>query len=219
MPRGAASLFRLGDRLVASTTALGGGLWRIDGTSGGTYRLDVVALREEGALEYPPHRMLLQQTMSSNRTLSQEIRQEKPFAGLEEEAFLGLQRTASLLMQALGRELKGHDLSPAQYNTLRILRGAGPDALTCGDIGDRLVSPGPDVTRLLDRLEQRGLVTRLRDVEDRRLVRARITQEGTDLLAELDEPVDHALRRLLGSLGPAKLRIFIELLAEARAAT
>jgi len=162
--------------------------------------------------------------MGSNRTLSQEIHQEKPFASLEEEAFLGLQRTASLLMQALGRELKGHDVSPAQYNTLRILRGAGPDALTCGgltcgEIGERLVSPGPDVTRLLDRLEQRGLVTRLRDAEDRRVVRARITQEGTDLLAGLDEPVDHTLVRLLGSLGPAKLRTLIELLEEGRATT
>ena len=170
-------------------------------------------------MEYPPQQRLLQQAMSSNCSLSQEIHQEKPFAGLEEEAFLGLQRTASLLMQALGRELKGHDLSPAQYNTLRILRGAGPDALTCGEIGERLVSPGPDVTRLLDRLEQRGLITRLRDAEDRRVVRARITQEGTALLAGLDEPVDRALVRLLGNLGPAKLRTFIALLEEARAAT
>jgi DNA-binding MarR family transcriptional regulator len=156
--------------------------------------------------------------MSGNRTLSQEIHQGKPFASLEEEAFLGLQRTASLLMQALGRELKGHDLSPAQYNTLRILRGAQPDALTCGEIGERLVSPGPDVTRLLDRLEQRGLVTRLRDAEDRRVVRARITQEGIDLLDGLDEPVEHILRRLLGGLGVERLQTLVELLGEARAA-
>ena len=112
-----------------------------------------------------------------SRALGEEIQQRKPFVSLEEEAFLGLQRTASLLLQALGRELKGQDLTPAQYNTLRILRGAEPDALTCGgltcgEIGDRLVSPGPDVTRLLDRLEQRGLITRLRDPEDRRVVRA-----------------------------------------------
>src|SRR3954471_20091039 len=128
-----------------------------------------------------------------SRTLKREIQQEKPFASLEEEAFLSLQRTASLLIQALGRELKGHDLTPAQYNTLRILRGAGPDALTCGEIGERLVSPGPDVTRLLDRMEQQGLVTRLRDVEDRRVVRARITEKGLDLLEELDEPVGRLL--------------------------
>jgi DNA-binding MarR family transcriptional regulator len=151
-----------------------------------------------------------------SRALSQEIRQQKPFVSLEEEAFLGLQRTASLLLQSLGRELKGHDLTPAQYNTLRILRGAGPDALTCGEIGERLVSPGPDVTRLLDRLEQRGLVTRLRDAEDRRVVRARITEKGLDLLATLDEPVGRMLARLLGNLGQERLRTFVTLLDEAR---
>ena len=154
--------------------------------------------------------------MSGNRTLRQEIHQEKPFASLEEEAFLALQRTASLLVQALGRELKGSDLSPAQYNTLRILRGAQPDALTCGEIGERLVSPGPDVTRLLDRLEQGGLVTRLRDAGDRRIVRARITEKGIELLGRLDAPVETMLGRLLGNLGPAKLRSFIALLEEAR---
>ncbi len=151
-----------------------------------------------------------------SRALSQEIHQQKPFVSLEEEAFLGLQRTASLLLQSLGRELKGHDLTPAQYNTLRILRGAGPDALTCGEIGDRLVSPGPDVTRLLDRLEQRGLVTRLRDAEDRRIVRARITEQGLDLLATLDDPVGRMLGRLLGNLGEERLRTFVALLDEAR---
>jgi DNA-binding MarR family transcriptional regulator len=150
------------------------------------------------------------------RTLNQEIRQEKPFTSLEEEAFLALQRTASLLLQALGRALRGHDLTPVQYNALRILRGTGEEGLTCGEIGERLVSPGPDVTRLLDRLEQRGVVTRLRDAEDRRIVRARITQRGTTLLAELDEPVERALHELLGHLGPKRLRTLVETLAAAR---
>ena len=154
--------------------------------------------------------------MSIDRALGQEIHQEKPFVSLEEEAFLALQRTASLLLQALGRELKGHDLTPAQYNTLRILRGAEPDALTCGEIGERLVSPGPDVTRLLDRLEQRGLVIRLRDPEDRRVVRARITGEGVDLLNGLDEPVGRLLGRLLGPLGEKRLGTLIAFLGAAR---
>lgn len=149
-------------------------------------------------------------------TLSEEIHQKRPFVSLEEEAFLGLQRTASLLLQALGRELKDQDLSPAQYNTLRILRGAEPEALTCGEIGDRLVSPGPDVTRLLDRLETRGLVLRVRDEEDRRVVRARITGQGLALLAQLDGPVEEALRRILGHLGAERLKTLIGLLEQAR---
>ena len=154
-------------------------------------------------------------------TLDQEIRQRKPFVSLEEEVFLGLQRTASLLLQALGRELKVHDLTPAQYNALRILRGAEPGAaasggLTCSEIGERLVSPGPDVTRLLDRLEQRGVVARQRDAGDRRVVRARITAAGLALLAELDAPVAEALGHLLGGLGEKRLRGFVSLLAAAR---
>jgi DNA-binding MarR family transcriptional regulator len=155
--------------------------------------------------------------MATPRPLDQEIRQAKPFVSPEEEAFLGMQRTASLLMQALGRELRRHDLTPPLYNVLRILRGAGPDALTCGEIGERLVSPGPDVTRLLDRLEQRDLVTRLRDAEDRRIVRARITKKGITLLDELDKPVKETLESLLGHLGPKKLHTLSRLLEEARA--
>ena len=153
---------------------------------------------------------------SSTSSLGREIRQQKPFDSLEEEAFLGLQRTASLLLQSLGRALKGQDLTPAQYNTLRILRGAEPDSLTCGEIGERLVSPGPDVTRLLDRLEQRGLVTRARDGEDRRVVRARITAPGLDLLTALDEPVGRMLGQMLGNLGEERLRTLVALLGEAR---
>jgi len=153
---------------------------------------------------------------SSTSSLGREIRRQKPFDSLEEEAFLGLQLTASLLLQSLGRALKGQDLTPAQYNTLRILRGAEPDSLTCGEISERLVSPGPDVTRLLDRLEQRGLVTRARDGEDRRVVRARITAPGLDLLTALDEPVGRMLGQMLGNLGEERLRTLVALLGEAR---
>jgi DNA-binding MarR family transcriptional regulator len=150
------------------------------------------------------------------RRLGKEIQQKAAFSGLEEEAFLNLQRTASLLLQAVGRNLRPHRLTPAQYNTLRILRGAAPAALTCGEIGDRLVSPGPDVTRLLDRLAARGLVERLRDETDRRVVRARITGQGRELLGRIDESVAAGLRGLLGPLGRARLRTLIELLELAR---
>jgi len=153
--------------------------------------------------------------------LRQEIRQRRPFAGLEEEVFLNLQRTASLLLQTVGKELKPHDLSAAQYNLLRILRGAregGEEPLTCGEIAERLVSPGPDVTRLLDRLEARGLVERLRGADDRRVVRARITEAGCELLGGLDEPVARALARRLGGLGEARLKSLSRLLEQAREA-
>jgi DNA-binding MarR family transcriptional regulator len=151
--------------------------------------------------------------------LADEIQQRKPFGSLAEEAFLALQRTAGLLLLALGRELKEHDLSPAQYNLLRVLRGASESedgALTCGEIGERLVSPGPDVTRLLDRLESRHLLRRERDPGDRRVVRARITAPGLALLQELDRPVDAALERLLGHLEEGRLRELLSLLASAR---
>ena len=147
-----------------------------------------------------------------------EIRQSKPFESLEEEVFLGLQRTAALLLREVAKEMEAHDLTPAQYNTLRILRGALPDALTCGDIGERLVSPGPDVTRLLDRLEKHGLVQRLRDEQDRRVVRARITEKGLALLEEIDPAVDRILRELLGHLGAPDLQRLIDLLERARQA-
>lgn len=150
--------------------------------------------------------------------LQEEIRQTRPFASLEEEAFLNLQRTGNALVQALSRFFKEHDLTPTQYNVLRILRGAHPQTLTCGDIGERLVTPDPDVTRLLDRLEQRGLVRRTRDTADRRVVRGGITEEGLGLLKSLDRPVPQFVQGLLGHLSDDEMKTFIRLLEKAREA-
>src|SRR5215831_15188507 len=91
----------------------------------------------------------------------------------EEAAFLDLLRTCDLLSRGPARVLKEEDLSPTQYNVLRILRGA-PDGLPCGEIADRMITRDPDVTRLLDRLEKRGLISRWREAKDRRMVLARI---------------------------------------------
>lgn len=148
--------------------------------------------------------------------LLEEIHQTKPFASLEQEAFLAVLRTAGVLVQRQAPALKKQSLTGTQYNTLRILRGARPLALTCSDIGERLVTPGPDVTRILDRLEARGMVRRERDEKDRRVVRARITELGLEVLASLDEPVERRLVAVLGHLGPDKLESLIHLLAEAR---
>lgn len=133
----------------------------------------------------------------------------------EEVAFVDLLRTTDLLSRRLAPVLKGEDLSSTQYNVLRILRGAGGD-LTCGEIGDRMITRDPDITRLLDRLERRGLIVRHRDTRDRRTVMTRITLEGLRLLSRLDKPVQAAHRQQLGHLGRQRLHALTELLSLAR---
>jgi DNA-binding MarR family transcriptional regulator len=151
-----------------------------------------------------------------NGRLRQEIKQRHPFQSLEQEALLNLLRTADMLMQRLSAVLKPHGLSHSQYNVLRILRGAGPEGLACREIGERMITRDPDITRLLDRLEARGLVTRTRDQKDRRVVTARITPEGAQLLAQLDEPMGEVDRRSLEHLEEERLRSLIQLLEVAR---
>jgi DNA-binding MarR family transcriptional regulator len=133
----------------------------------------------------------------------------------EEAAFVNLLRTADRLSRGVVPVLKTENLSSTQYNVLRILRGA-PEGLPCGEIANRMITRDPDITRLLDRLEQRGLVSRCRETEDRRTVLTRITPEGLNLLARLDEPVVAAHRRQLGHLGRERLRVLQELLLAAR---
>jgi DNA-binding MarR family transcriptional regulator len=120
-----------------------------------------------------------------------------------------------MLSRGLVRVLKIADLSTTQYNVLRILRGSR-EGLPCGEIASRMITRDPDVTRLLDRLEKRGLISRCREAKDRRTVMARITPEGLKLLARLDEPVEAAHRQQLGHLGRERLRALTELLGIAR---
>jgi DNA-binding MarR family transcriptional regulator len=133
----------------------------------------------------------------------------------EEAAFLELLRTTDILSRGLVKVLRTEDLSGTQYNVLRILRGS-PEGLPCGEIANRMITRDPDITRLLDRLEKRGLISRCRENEDRRMVMARITQEGLKLLARLDEPVQTAHRKQLGHLGRERLRALTELLGVSR---
>ncbi len=133
----------------------------------------------------------------------------------EEGAFLDLLRTTDMLSRGLVHVLKTEDLSPTQYNVLRILRGA-PPGLPCGEIASRMITRDPDVTRLLDRLEKRGLISRCRETKDRRTVMARITPHGLKVLTRLDEPVRAAHRRQLGHLRRERLRTLMELLLVAR---
>ena len=135
----------------------------------------------------------------------------------EEAAFLDLLRTCDLLSRGPAEFLKSEDLSSTQYNVLRILRGAPPAGLPCGEIADRMITRDPDITRLLDRLEKRELISRCRESKDRRMVVARVTPQGLKLLARLDEPVQALHRKQLGHLGSARLKKLQDLLVAARA--
>ena len=143
---------------------------------------------------------------------------EKPktrVGGLEERVFISLFRTADLLARNIEKLLKGSDISPTQYNVLRILRGS-PEGLTCSEIGQRMISRDPDITRLLDRLEKRTLVSRCRDTKDRRMVLTRISPQGLRLLGELDGPLSEIHRNQLGHLGREGLHSLEGLLEKAR---
>ena len=150
--------------------------------------------------------------------LGDEIKKVKPFDSLEQEALLNLARTWDVVAAAFDEMLKPSGLSGTQYNVLRILRGAhqSGEGLACGEIADRMITRDPDITRLLDRLEKRKLVSRCREKSDRRVVCVRITEAGLKLLAPLDDVVIEAHRRQLGHMGQDKLKQLIELLELAR---
>jgi DNA-binding MarR family transcriptional regulator len=151
-------------------------------------------------------------------SLRDEIKQRKPFGSLEQEALLSIERTAAVLGHAVAEALRPYGITPTQYNALRILRGAGEKGLCRHEVRDRLIAQVPDVTRLLDRLEEAGLISRARSTEDRRLVTTHITPAGLDLLDSLDEPAADLHRKQLGHMTQEQLRTLTELLALARQA-
>lgn len=136
----------------------------------------------------------------------------------EESVFLELVRTTDALSRGLVQVFRIEDVSATQYNVLRILRGS-PEGLSGGEIGRRMITREPDITRLTERLEKRKLILRRRRAEDRRTVIARITPVGLALLDRLDEPVQQAHHRQLGHLGPKRLKELSELLAICRSRT
>ena len=149
-------------------------------------------------------------------SLQAEIRQSRPFQTLEQDALLNIERTAAVLMHGLAERFKPHDITPTQYNVLRILRGAGEAGLSRNEVRDRLIAQVPDVTRLIDRLQDAGLVARERTHADRRIVTTRITTAGLALLSQLDQPVANAHREQLGHMSAEQLRSLIDLMVIAR---
>jgi DNA-binding MarR family transcriptional regulator len=135
---------------------------------------------------------------------------------LEARVFVSLLRTADALARGAEALLKPYNLSGTQYNILRILRGAGEKGLACREVGCRLISRDPDITRLLDRMESRGWIARAREAKDRRVVVTRIAPEGLRLLDDLDKPMHELHRRQLRHLPATQLRQLSHLLDRAR---
>ena len=133
---------------------------------------------------------------------------------LEDRVFIALLTAADALGLQAEQLIKAAGLTSAQYNVLRILRGAEPQGLACSGIGERMISHDPDITRLLDRMEKRNLIARERQTDDRRVVKTRITTQGLDLLKALDQPVRKLHRRQFHHLPAARLETLFELLTQ-----
>lgn len=164
--------------------------------------------------------------IGSASRLQPDLRQKVPSANVKAEAFLNVLRTADALQRQLRLALKPYKLTETQYNALRILRGAinrnsastAANSLPCSEIGERLISHDPDITRLLDRLERLSLIVRSRDEKDRRIVLTRITSEGLAQLKKLDAVVEACVEKMLGSMSASNLGQMIRLLEKARSA-
>ncbi|HEY7876998.1 MAG TPA: MarR family transcriptional regulator [Gemmatimonadaceae bacterium] len=150
------------------------------------------------------------------KTIQDEIRQTKPFARRSDEALVSILRTATVLEHAQNEALKPHGITVTQYNVLRMLRGAAPAGLCGRDIAERLISKVPDVSRLLDRMEESGLVSRTRDVADRRHVSARITAKGRRVLSQATPGLAALTRARLERLPPRALASLVQALAVVR---
>jgi DNA-binding MarR family transcriptional regulator len=148
--------------------------------------------------------------------LQHELKKRRPFESPEEEAALSLLRTSDQLQIRFARLMRGHRLTPSQYNVLRILRGEGKP-LPILEIAGRTITVVPGITGLIDRLEQAGLVNRVRCEKDRRVIYVALTEQGATTLADLDEPLAALRHQLLGHLSRAELQELIRLLAKVRA--
>ena len=149
-------------------------------------------------------------------TLREELKQRKPFTSLEQEALLSVVRTSAMLIDAFERMLKPYGITSTQYNVLRILRGAEPDGLCRNDLRDRMLTRMPDVTRMLDRMEDSDLIDRARETSDRRMVMTRITAKGRRLLDDLEGEVAQEHERVFARLTKEQMRALIAHLATVR---
>jgi DNA-binding MarR family transcriptional regulator len=143
-------------------------------------------------------------------SLATTLKQNRPFVSLEQEVYLSILRTASELSYAVDQFFRPFDITPSQYNVLRILRGSGADGLCRNEISERMVTATPDMTRLLDRMETAGWVTRERAEEDRRQVSTHITKAGMELVARLEKPTGDFVTPLFAGASTRDLRIVLK---------
>ena len=149
--------------------------------------------------------------------MSRKYKSQRPPASVEERIFLALLKAADALGQEAEQLTRTSELTGTQYNVLRILRGAGPEGMACREIGDRMITHDPDITRLLDRMEKRGLITRERQKDDRRVVKTRITPQGLELLKPLDQPMRDLHKRQFRHMAGTRLKTLRDLLEGIRA--
>ena len=150
------------------------------------------------------------------KSIRQSIQQGKPFPSVGTEALIALIRTADLVADAVGQSLADANLSMQQYNVLRILRGSGAEGLRTYEVVPRMVSRAPNITRLVDKLEEKGLLERTRSKSDRRAIRLRLTRAGLRLIDRLDDAVTVADAQAMRGLSEAELRRLVGLLDRLR---
>ena len=154
--------------------------------------------------------------LDMGRRIREEIKQTKPFASLEEEVVVEVQRTCQVVVRWGVEALKPSGLTPPQYNVLRILRGSRPKPLSATEICSRMVTHDPDLTRLLDRLETAGMVRKERDVVDRRVVNVHITKLGESTVQRATDRLQAKLEESLRGVGRARLEQLADLLEVVR---
>jgi DNA-binding MarR family transcriptional regulator len=148
--------------------------------------------------------------LTKKSSLATALKQTRPFVSLEQEVYLSILRTASELSYSVDQFFRPFDITPSQYNVLRILRGAGTDGLCRNEISERMVTATPDMSRLLDRMEKAGWVTRERAEDDRRQVSTYITKSGMELLVMLEPSTRDFVTRLFAGTAVSDLKTVLK---------
>ncbi|GAA4473393.1 MarR family transcriptional regulator [Novipirellula rosea] len=151
----------------------------------------------------------------ATRNLSDELKKKHPFKSVEQEAMLSIMRTSDLLENRAARLLRNYQLTPSQYNAMRIMRGEGKP-MPCLEVADRMIQVAPAITRVVDQLVSRGLISKTQSSEDRRVFLVQLTVAGKALLRKIDAPIDRLHQTLLGHVSQRDLKSLIATLADAR---